>query len=55
MPVKNSNNTARLLLKEELPYFGIKSGVPNERYYRNPFISNLDDKWACAKVFSVNF
>ena len=31
------------------------SGVPNERYYRNPFISNLDDKWACAKVFSVNF
>ena len=29
--------------------------VPNEGYYRNPFISSLDDKWACAKVFSVNF
>ena len=31
------------------------SEVPNEGYYRNPFISSLDDKWACAKVFSVNF
>ena len=32
-----------------------KAEVPNEGYYRNPFISSLDDKWACAKVFSVNF
>ena len=33
----------------------VQSEVPNEGYYRNSFISGLDDKWAFAKAFSVNF
>ena len=56
LPVPHKIETSEVLLGQRLDdLLHVSTEVPNEGYYRNPFISSLDDKWACAKVFSVNF
>ena len=43
MPVKNSNNTARLPLKAQLPYFGVNL-IPIHGQFNNIIPSSLPTK-----------
>ena len=53
MPVKNSNNTARLLLIKELPYFGINL-IPIHGLFNNVIPGSLPTKKYLEKLTSFH-